>query len=365
MSASVKLLAALIPALVGVLASAAQGVEPPLPGEDSPRPIAEAFQPLLQPGDELPPGSEAPALPEGPAITPPELFPEGMPGAVEFDGSDGIDGLPLPPGDPVPALTPSPPADGRSTPLLPAPALTPGLPELELAARAYWHRSPREAREISRRERKPLLIYFYQRMKSAPAGPDGKSMGDPNVSISDDLLASKEFIELANNSMVLTMLFYPIGSPSKTDYPEAKLAALAHFKSHFKIKGFPTLLLLDENGREIERVSGYARRKTHLGVEISTAPPILERLRTAVERREAVVAAADERLRRLTAQNYREWTSKAGTKLFAKLVSATADEVTLMDETGALRRVPLEQLWIVDQAVIHRQNKGQQQAAAK
>lgn len=240
-----------------------------------------------------------------------------------------------------------------------------GVPGLELAARAYWHRSPREARNLSRVERKPLLIFFYQKWKSAPAGPDGGAMADPNISLSDDLLASPQFIEFANTHLVLTQLFYPIGSPSKTAYPEARIAALAHFKSHFKIKGFPTLLLLDENGREIERVSGYARRKTHLGIQTSTAPPIMERLRAAVQKRVASIAAADERLRRLTSQNYREWTSRAGTKLLAKLVSATVDEVVLMDENGVLRRVHPQQLWIVDQAIIHRQTKGQQQAAAK
>lgn len=340
-------------------------VEPPLPGEDSPRQnSSEVFQPLLQPGDELPPGSEAPALPDDPAVAPPELFPEGMPVTPGLNGSDGIDGLPVPT-SPVPAEFPPPAAPALPSLLPPPSAVAPVPPGLELAARAYWHRSPREARELSRKERKPLLIFFYQKWKAAPAGPDGAAMGDPNISLSDDLLASREFIELANSSLVLTRLFYPIGSPNKTDYPEARLAALAQFKSHFKIKGFPTLLLLDENGREIERINGYARRKTGLGTEISTAPAILERLRTAVQRREAVVAADTERLRRLEAQNYREWTSKAGSKLFAKLVSATPDEVILMDENGALRRVQPQQLWIVDQAIIHRQSKGQQQAAAK
>jgi hypothetical protein len=81
-------------------------------------------------------------------------------------------------------------------------------------------------------------------------------------------------------------------------------------------------------------------------------------LKTAVLRREAVIAAADEKMDRLLKQNYREWTSQAGTRLMAKLVSSTGSEVILMDAEGALRRVAPEQLCIVDQAVISRQAKG-------
>ena len=164
--------------------------------------------------------------------------------------------------------------------------------------------------------------------------------------------------------MVLTRLFYPGGSPNKDEYPPARLEALQQFKDYFKVKGLPAIILLDENGREIERVKGYTRVKTGRGVDLSSAQPILERLKLAVERREAVMAAADEKLNRLLAQNYREWTSQAGTRLMAKLVSAAAGEVILMDDAGALRRVHPEQLCIVDQAWIHRNQKGKQQAAA-
>ena len=70
-----------------------------------------------------------------------------------------------------------------------------------------------------------------------------------------------------------------------------------------------------------------------------------------------VIAASEEKRNRLLAQNYREWTSKAGTKLFAKLVSVSPEGVVLRDEAGALRQVQPQQLWIVDQALIRRQVK--------
>ena len=353
----------------------AYAVEPPLPGEEGPPPATDVFQPLLKPGDALPADSVAPVLPDAPAVLPPELFPETGP------GSDGVDGLPLPydgppgvPGSPVPGDSLIPPPPGEP-PLLPPPGTppstepAPSIPGMELAARAFWHRSPREARETARREKKPMLIFFYQKWKSAPggaaagiAGSGGDALPDPNIAISDDLLASPEFVAFAQRSLVLTRLFYPIGIPGSKYSPE-QLAALKNFKEYFKVKGFPTLILLDENGREIERVKGYSRIRTGRGVNLNASEPILERLKTAVSRRETVIQAAEEKHRRLTSQNFREFTSKTGSKLFAKLVSCTPTEVVLMDENNALRRISPEQLWIVDLALIHRQLKAEQQAA--
>ena len=340
-------------ALFGALAWPGLGVEPPLPGEDSPRPAADVFKPLLQPGDELPPGSEAPVMPELPTLMPPELYPEAMP------GSDGVDGLP--PGESRDSPDTSPPP-ATEPPLLPPPAAPEAPAGVELATRAYWHRSPREARETSKREQKPLLMFFYQKWNSAPGGAaaaaqEGETKTtDNNLTINDDLLATPEFNEYAAAHLVLTRLFYPRPTQEKA-YPKEQIAALKQFRTYFKVKVLPTILLLDENGKEIERISGYSRIKGAGNVEMSGAQVILERLQRAVERREAVIAAANEKRERLKAQNYRDWTSKSGTKLFAKLVSVSPEGVVLRDEAGALRQVQPELLWIVDQAWIRRQVK--------
>lgn len=342
----------------------ARGVEPPLPGQERQLPPPDAFLPLLKPGEELPPGTEAPVMPDDPTVAPPLLFPDNLPGA------GGVDGLPL-----ADQLLP-PPSGGAggqaSLPggaLLPPPSHVPGsglveTPGLELAAQVYWHRSPREAREIARRERKPLLIFFRQKWKGAPMLGVEEKLSDPNISINDDLLSTEDFKQAMAGRVVLTSLFYPIGSPNKDDYPPEKLAALQKFKDFFKVKGFPTVILLDENGREIERINGYSRMKLRTqGVEVSTAPPLLEKLKLAVDRREAVVHAEQERLKRLTAQNYREWTSAAGSKIMAKLISASADEVVLMDDSGAIRRVHPLQLHILERARISRDSGRKQQAS--
>ena len=341
--------------LCGAIAWPGRGVEPPLPGEDGPRPDKQAFHPLLAPGDTLPPGSEAPVLPEGPAVMPPELFPEGTSVYLPSDGEKAL-AVPFVPG-------PAPSADTSSslpgTPeaaLLPPPSSVPGIPGMELAARAFWHKSPREAREVARRERKPLLMFFYTRWKSAPVGAYGSgAIGDLNIAINDDLLATPGFNEWAASHVVLTRLFYPI-NPGR-DFPEEKKVALQQFKEFFKVKGFPYIVLLDESGREIERIKGYRRVSTGRGEDLSSAIPIMERLKTAVARREAVIAANDEKMARLSAQNFREWTSLAGTRMMAKMVSAQRGEVILMGDSGAQFRVVPEQLSIIDRAWIIRQQK--------
>ncbi len=338
--------------LGGALMVPAWGVDPPLPGEDGPRPERQAFQPLLQPGDALPPGSEAPVLLDAPAVMPPELFPEGSPPQLPMDGEAG------PPVPFVPGLVAPEEVPGEVVrPLLPPPASVPTMPGLELAARAYWHKSPREAREVARKERKPLLLWFRTRWKSAPVGAYAEgAVGDANIALNDDLLATPDFNEWASAHVVLTSLFYPINPPK--DFPEDKKAALQQFKDYFKVKGFPCLILLDENGREIERIKGYRRLKNGQGDMLSTALPVFEKLKTAVSRREAVVAAHDEKMARLLAQNYREWKSRAGSSLMAKMVSASEGEVILLSDEGAQYRVSPEQLSIIDRAWIARQNPG-------
>lgn len=342
--------------LGGAMVLSVRGVEPPLPGEDGPRPDKQAFQPLLEPGDVLPLDSQAPVLPEGPAVMPPELFPEGSPLYVPADGEKAPP-VPFLPGATPPEQAPPGLPDANEPSFLPPPSSVPTIPGMELAARAYWHRSPREAREVAKRERKPLLMFFYTRWKSAPVGAYGSgAIGDLNIAINDDLLATPEFNEWASPHVVLTRLFYPI-NPGR-DFPEEKKVALQQFKDFFKVKGFPYIILLDENGRELERVKGYRRVSSGRGEDLSSAMPIMERLKAAVARREAVIAADDEKLARLLEQNFREWTSLAGSKLMAKMVSAAEREVILMSDAGAHFRVMPEQLSIIDRAWVTRQRKG-------
>ena len=88
------------------------------------------------------------------------------------------------------------------------------VPGIELATKAIWHKSPREARKASIAQGKPLLMFFAQRWDGAC----------PSILLNDDLFAMPEFNEFAASRLILTSLQYPVGSPGK-GYTEAKKAA--------------------------------------------------------------------------------------------------------------------------------------------
>lgn len=341
---SVALRLLLLAALTGP--ARPQASDPPLPGEDDT--TTGGFLPLLQPGDNLPPGSKAPDTPESTPDLPPGLFPDE---ALGPDENGKIPGLILPE-DAVdePGQVPAAPA-GKADPdsLLPPPS----LPGMELATNAYWHKNPREARALAQKEKKPLLILFCFDKKTSFAVP-GRGTTNPLGDLDADLLSSTEFKEFAAGHVILTRLLYPTGSINEREYPEAKMQALKSFRSWFKVKGLPCLLLLDENGREIERISKYSRVRGRDGEYYSAAPPLLDRLKLAVHRREQVIATNKARMESLRAQNYREWTSAIGTTLLAKLVSASEQRIVLMNENGALYRVSPPQLSIIDRYWIRR-----------
>src|SRR5690606_37991853 len=139
-------------------------------------------------------------------------------------------------------------------------------------------------------------------------------------------------------------------------YTDARLHALERFKKYFRVRGFPCLLLLDENGRELERIGGYRRMSLDGSRELySTAHIVMNRLRVAVERWEQRRAAAAERREKLAAAGYREWTSRNGSySLFAGFVGANDQVVVLTDENNRRRRVRTQQLSILDRAWIRK-----------
>lgn len=342
--------------LVAALAGPArpQASDPPLPGEDETD--TGDFLPLLQPGDTLPPGSKAPDTPEPKPDLPPSLFPDD---ALGPDENGQIPGLILPEDaveerGQVPTQKPD-----NSDSLLPPPS----LPGMDLATNAYWHKNPREARALAQKEKKPLLVLFCFDKRTSFAVP-GRGTTNPLGDLDADLLSSTEFKEFAAGHVILTRLLYPTGSVNEREYPEAKLQALKSFRSWFKVKGLPSLLLLDENGREIERISKYSRIRGRDGKEYSAAPPLLDRLKLAVHRREQVIAGNKARMENLRAQNYREWTSSSGKTLLAKLVSTSEQRIVLMNENGALFRVSPPQLSIIDRYWIRRSQLGENLASS-
>lgn len=346
--------------------------EPPLPGEVAPE--SAGLPPVLEPGHYFPEGTAA--LPDNPAFPfpfsgeesgPPGLSGDaaGMPGPPETEFFD--EDVPLPPEfeDEIigPKLQPRKNIRLPDDPLrpLPLPGAQPGA-EVEppnVTPRAEWIRNPRKARKISIEQSKPLLLFFACIFDSTPVDPVTKrSMVQPTAALNDDLLTTVEFNEFASQKLVLALLHFPSNSQRNAKpevYTRERLAALERFKKHFKVRGFPCLILLDEEGNEIERISGYRRASIDGSRELySTAHVIIDRLKVAVERLDARRAAKRERLENLAAQGYRLWTSRSGHTLFAGFVGVNREVVVLRDESGRRRRIRHDELSIIDRAWIHR-----------
>jgi hypothetical protein len=321
--------------------------EPPLPGEEGPVTPVEAFSILPAPG-EIPPESIAPGEPDPvqppPVIPAMDQLPDIEPLGLPSDGEPMPD-LPPVPGLVLPGRTPPRPGVAPSAPDL-LPDLLP-TPELQLATKSMWYRSPHQARKAAVAEGKPLLIFFAQMW--------GETCG--SALLNDDLLAMPEFNEFASAKLILTKLQYPVGTGGGIG--EAKLAALQQFKDYFKITGFPVIVVIDETGRELERIKGYRRvKQPGSDVEYSSGHVLLARLKEAEHRHSERRRYRQERIDKLTAQGYRLWTSRAGSTMMGKLVDAKPQRVILMDENGQWRQVLPAQLTLFDAEWARRKHAG-------
>jgi thioredoxin-related protein len=242
------------------------------------------------------------------------------------------------PGPAAPNLEPGPPP----------PASGPEPDILPLAKLTKWYKSPLEARKVSTEQRKPLLIFFAQMWDGAC----------PTVHVNNDLFSMPEFNEFAAANLILTKLQYPVGSPPKT-YTEAKLEALKRFKDYFKVTGYPTLIMIDESGRELLRLKGYRRIKDpRTNQEFSTAHVMLDRMKETIRRYEERKRYYQMRIDNLTSQGYRVWTSRAGSTMMGKLVDAKPSQIILKDENGQWRQVHPSQLILIDAEWARRKQAG-------
>ena len=339
-------------ALLPLRKVSAQSVpEPPLPGEEGPVTPGEAFSFLPGP-EEIPPES---MVPEDMIVEPPpdtrgldqleDIEPLGMPS----------DGEPMPAMPHVPGLVlPKPPAAMPGRNLLPgtpdAPGMLPDLlppADLQLTNKSLWYKSPLAARRAAVAEDKPLLLFFAQM-------PDKQCL---SAQLHDDLFLLEEFNSFASAKLVLTKLQYPVGS-RKNHYPEAKLAALKQFQTYFKVTGFPAVVVIDKSGRELERFKGYRQVVDASGQKYSTASTLLDRLKEAASRHEERRRYRTERIASLLEQGFRQWTSRKGSSMMGRLVTATPEYIILSDENGRKRSVLPAQLTLYDSEWARRKQAG-------
>jgi thiol-disulfide isomerase/thioredoxin len=101
------------------------------------------------------------------------------------------------------------------------------------------------------KEKKALLVYFT-----------GSAWCPPCKLLHAELLPSKAFAEFAKDKVLVMLDYPPISARSQEKIKaDPALANLMRVKDHYKIPGFPTMLVLGPDGKEKGRQSGFEKGK--------------------------------------------------------------------------------------------------------
>ncbi len=124
------------------------------------------------------------------------------------------------------------------------------------AAEATWLTDFKKAQETAKKESKPIFMVF-----------SGSTWCPPCKALIKQLFSTKEFIEYANKNLVLIEVDFPDNEameewmkykrlPKSANMSGAQLIHNEALAQKYKIEGFPTIVLLDKNSKELGR-SGY------------------------------------------------------------------------------------------------------------
>ena len=111
------------------------------------------------------------------------------------------------------------------------------------AAEATWLTDLPQAQAQAKSEKKIVLLDFT-----------GSDWCGWCIKFKKEVLDTPEFQKYAAKNVVLVELDYPSHKEQSADLKTANAA----LKSRFAIHGFPTLIVLDQSGKEIGRQVGYA-----------------------------------------------------------------------------------------------------------
>ena len=111
------------------------------------------------------------------------------------------------------------------------------------AADSRWSTDLEKAKARAKKENKAVLIDFT-----------GSDWCGWCIKFNKEVLSKNEFKKFANKNLILVELDYP----RKKQSEELKKTN-AKLKSQYKVRGFPTFVVLDSQGKEIGRQVGYSK----------------------------------------------------------------------------------------------------------
>ncbi len=111
-----------------------------------------------------------------------------------------------------------------------------------VAAEGGWLTDLSKAQERAKAEKKLVLLDFT-----------GSDWCPPCKSLHNTVLVSPEFTKFAKDNLVLVEVDFPRSKPQSADLK----AANRKLSDKFNIEGYPTVIVLDANGKELFREVGF------------------------------------------------------------------------------------------------------------
>jgi len=111
-----------------------------------------------------------------------------------------------------------------------------------------WITNLEDGVKLAKKENKAVLLLFT-----------GSDWCPPCKKLHHDVMESDEFLKFAKENLVLVMMDFPRKAQNRLDPAQSKYNN--ELKRKFSIRGFPTVIMLDKNGKELERWVGYRPTK--------------------------------------------------------------------------------------------------------
>ena len=111
------------------------------------------------------------------------------------------------------------------------------------AAEDLWLTDLSKAQAQAKAEHKMVLMDF-----------NGSDWCPPCKALRKDVLSAPEFVEYAKKNLVLV----DVDFPKHKELPKAQKAANEALAKKFDVDGFPTVVVLDSDGKELKKAVGYS-----------------------------------------------------------------------------------------------------------
>ncbi len=111
-----------------------------------------------------------------------------------------------------------------------------------VAAELTWHTDLAKAQALAKAEKKIVMVDFT-----------GSDWCGYCIKLDKEVFSTPEFAAYAAKNLVLVTIDFPRKNP----LPEAQAKANNALKAKYDVSGFPTLVLLNPDGKEVGRQVGY------------------------------------------------------------------------------------------------------------